>query len=71
LDFGGRIMSRPGLEHLGPFLEKDTEVCVLLSGQREGGGWVSPFLLLGFTPEGVAEKSEVLGEVLRGGKNAE
>lgn len=67
-------MSWPGLEHLGPFLEKDTEVCVLLSGQREGGGWVSPVspvLLLGFTPEGVAEKSEVLGEVLRGGKNAE
>lgn len=63
-------MSWPGLEHLGPFLEKDTEACVLLFDQREGGGWVSlvsPFLLLGFTPEGVAEKSEVLGEVFARG----
>lgn len=65
-------MSWPGLEHLGPLLEKDTEGCVYpcVSDQREGGGRffpIPPFLLLGFTPEGVSEKSEVLGE----DKNAE
>lgn len=55
MDFGGRIMSWPGLKHLGPLLEKDTEGCVLVSDQR--GGWVGvgslqclPFLLLGFHP---------------------
>lgn len=31
---------------------------------------VSTYLLLGFIPEGVVEKSEVLGAVWQGGKNA-
>lgn len=46
----------PGLEHLGHLLEKDSEGGVLVSDQRECGGWVSPaspFLLLTFTPEGL------------------
>lgn len=58
----------PGLEHLGTSWKK-----TLVSGQRECGGWVSPasaFLLLGFPPEGVVEKSEILGAVFPLGKNA-
>lgn len=56
MDSGSRITLWPGLEHLGHLLEKDSEGGVLVSDQRECGGWVSPaapFLLLTFTPEGL------------------
>lgn len=56
MDSGSRIVLWPGLEHLGHLLEKDSEGGVLVSDQRECGGWVSPespFLLLTFTPEGL------------------
>lgn len=60
MDFGGRIVAWAGLEHLGHLLVKDTRaVSLCLTRGRVGVGSAAAF-----TPEGVVEKSEVLGAVL-------